>query len=58
VTKKQALRRAAQGTAKAIAASETRNAAILAALEFCSVREVAAATGLSPARIHQIRHGR
>jgi hypothetical protein len=58
MTKKQALRRAARATEAALVASIDRNAKISAALEFASTREVALATGLSPARIHQIRHGK
>ena len=39
-------------------AKERRDAAIRDALDVCSVREVAEASGLSSARVHQIRHGR
>ncbi len=56
--KKRALVRVTRTAEKAKAASRDRNEAIIGALEFSSLREVAQASGLSPARIHQIRHGR
>ncbi len=57
--KKKLFRSVRRAAEKATTASETRQAAIIAALEVgCSVRQVADAAGLSPARIHQIRHGK
>ena len=49
------VRRAA---AKAASASAGRDAAIREALVTHSVRQVAEAAGLSPARVHQIQHGK
>jgi hypothetical protein len=53
-----ALRHVGFAAKKAKAASEARDQAIVYSLEFATTREVAAAAGLSPARIHQIRHGK
>ncbi len=59
MTGKQHLRRVRNGAEQAKGAAATRDARILAALESgLSLRQVALAAGLSPARIHQIRHGR
>lgn len=55
---KQALRDVKKMTVQADLAKERRDAAIRDALEVCSVRVVAEAAELSPARVHQIRHGR
>lgn len=52
------LNHAAAATKAAVEAHLERDRTILAALESCSLREVAAATGLSFSRIHQIHHGR
>ncbi len=44
---------------KSKAAAEYRDEMICEALaDGLSIREVAAAAGLSPARVHQIRHGK
>jgi hypothetical protein len=56
--KKQALRWVKRSSDKAKVAAANRDDMIRDALEFCSLREVGEAAGLSPARIHQIRHGR
>ncbi len=56
--KNRAMRKVTRTAEKATAAARDRNQSILDALEFGSLREVADAAGLSPARIHQIRHGR
>ncbi len=56
--KNRAMRKVTRTAAKASAAARDRNQSILDALEYGSLREVADAAGLSPARIHQIRHGR
>ena len=61
----QALREAKKAAArhraadrKADEARQAFRAAILTALDSgASMREVAAATGISPARVHQVRHG-
>jgi len=53
------LTRVKWATDKARAAQQARDDQIRIALgEGHSVREVAVAAGLSPARIHQIQHGR
>jgi len=52
------LRRAQRLTNQWAILQESRDDAIRNALEVCSIREVAAATGLSSARVHQIRHGK
>ncbi len=55
----QHLRRVRNGSAQARGATETRDNRIRAALDYgLSIRAVAEAAGLSPARVHQIRHGR
>ncbi len=57
--KKQALRRVTTSAVRSKLAAESRDTLIREALEVgCSIREVAAEANLSPARIHQIRHGR
>lgn len=58
MTKKQALRRVTRSAEKLELAKAERDARIHDALELASVREVAAAADLSPARAHQIGHGR
>jgi DNA-binding NarL/FixJ family response regulator len=56
---KQALRHVGRKSNQSEEASHSRNLAIRDALEEgCSIREVAAAANLSPARVHQIRHGK
>jgi AcrR family transcriptional regulator len=58
-TKKQHLRYVRNGSEQAKNAAATRDNRIRDALEMgLSIREVAAAAGLSPARVHQIRHGK
>lgn len=53
------LRRVRQASAKATAASASRDNAIRAAHEAgASIRAIAAEAGLSSARVHQILHGR
>jgi translation initiation factor 2 alpha subunit (eIF-2alpha) len=56
--KKDSLRRVTRDADKAKEASWRRDKTICEALEHASTREVAVAAGLSPARIHQIRHGK
>jgi hypothetical protein len=56
--KKQALRRVGRAAEKSRLAAAARDESILEALELASMRQVAESAGLSPARIHQIRHGR
>ncbi len=56
--KKRAMRKVSRAAETAAVAARVRNVAITDALELGSIREVAEAAGLSPARIHQIRHGR
>ncbi len=57
--KKKALRHVQGGAEKAKVAVENRDTRILVALGLgLSIREVATAAGLSPARVHQIRHGK
>ncbi len=56
--KSKALRAVKRTTVQADLAKERRDAAIRDALDEASVREVAEAAELSPARVHQIRHGR
>lgn len=56
--KKQALRHVRRTSTAAKLASERRDAAIHHALDSSSIREVAEAASLSPARVHQIRHGK
>jgi DNA-binding NarL/FixJ family response regulator len=57
--KRLALRHVARKAGQAQEAAHSRNLAIHDALkDGCSMREVAAAADLSPARIHQIRHGK
>jgi adenine deaminase len=56
---KKALRWVGRASEKAKLASGYRDSMIRDALEEgCSIREVAAAANLSPARVHQIRHGK
>ena len=56
--KKKVLRRVRRASEQAKIAKESRDGWIHEALELCSVREVATAAELSPARVHQIRHGK
>jgi DNA-binding NarL/FixJ family response regulator len=57
--KRLALRHVERKTSQSQEASHSRDHAIRDALEEgCSIREVAAAANLSPARVHQIRHGK
>jgi hypothetical protein len=56
--KRKALRHVARSAEKSRLAAAERDASILEALELASMRQVAESAGLSPARIHQIRHGR
>ncbi len=56
--KSKALRDVKRTTVQLGLAKERRDAAIRDALGEASVREVAAASELSSARVHQIRHGR
>ncbi len=56
--KSKTLRAVRRAAVQSTLAAERRDAAIRDALEFSSVREVAVAAELSPARVHQIRHGR
>ncbi len=56
---KQALRWVRRAAEKSKLAAESRDTMIRDALdEGLSVRAVGAAANLSPARVHQIRHGR
>jgi len=56
---RQALRFVGKTAQRAKEASQNRDMMIRDALEVgCSIREVAKAADLSPARVHQIRHGR
>ncbi len=57
--KKKVLRWVRRASEKAKIAAGHRDTMILDALEDgCTIREVATEAGLSPARVHQIRHGR
>ncbi len=56
--KKQALRRVSRSAEKATVAAHERDVSIQDALLVASIREVAEAAHLSPARVHQIRHGK
>jgi hypothetical protein len=53
-----ALRRVDRLSTNAKKAAEQRDEAIREALKSCSIRAVAEVASLSPARVHQIRHGR
>jgi hypothetical protein len=52
------LRRVQRLAERAKTVSAQRDEAIRQALGICSIRETAKAADLSPARIHQIRHGK
>lgn len=56
--KRKALRKVELMSERSTLAAKARDMAILDALGSASIREVATAAGLSPARVHQIRHGR
>jgi AcrR family transcriptional regulator len=56
--KKKALRRVTRSAEKSRLAAAERDLAIADALQYASMRQVAESAGLSPARIHQIRHGK
>lgn len=59
LSKKQILNKVRHGSKQAKDATLLRDHRIREALDLgMSIREVAAAADLSPARIHQIRHGK